>query len=317
MAYRVVTVFGGSGFIGRHVVRRLAQRGWRVRIATRYPDKALFLRTAGDVGQIVPILANIRNDASVAAAVRGADYVINLVGILAEGGKQRFPALHAEGAGRVARLSREAGASRMVQLSAIGASKSSESEYAQTKAAGEEAVLQAFPEATILRPSIVFGPEDKFFNRFASLTLISPFIPLIGGGHTKFQPVYVADVADAVMVCLTDPETGGKTFELGGPQVYSFRELMEIMLTEIRRKRWLVPMPWSLARIQASVLQLLPQPLLTRDQLKQLQADNVVSEHALTLKDLGITPTALEVIVPTYLERFRPGGRFAWRRVVE
>ncbi len=315
MAFRVVTVFGGSGFLGRHLVKRLAERGWRVRIATRNPGDALFLKPAGAVGQIVPTFANVRDDHSVAAAVEGADYVINLVGILYESGRQTFKAVHEEAAGRIARAARQAGASRMIQLSAIGAAPESRSRYARTKAAGERVVLEAFPDATILRPSIVFGPEDGFFNLFASLSRVSPFLPLIGGGRTRFQPVYVGDVADAALACLDREESKGKTYELGGPTIYSFRELMELMLKTIGRERALVPVPWSIAGLQAMVLGLLPKPLLTRDQLAQLRSDNVVSDSALTLADLGIEPTAAELILPTYLDRFRIGGRFAGRRV--
>ncbi len=317
MAFRVVTVFGGSGFLGRHLVKRLAQRGWRVRIATRNPGDALFLKPAGAVGQIVPIFANVRDDHSVAAAVEGADYVINLVGILYESGRQTFKAVHEEAAGRIARAASQAGASRMIQLSAIGAAPESRSRYARTKAAGERAVLEAFPDATILRPSIVFGPDDGFFNLFASMTRVSPFLPLIGGGKTRFQPVYVGDVAEAALACLDRPESQGKTYELGGPTVYSFRELMELILKTIGRERVLMPVPWSIAGLQATFLGMLPKPLLTRDQLAQLKTDNVVAEGALTLADLDIAPTAAELIVPTYLERFRVGGRFAGRRVAE
>lgn len=317
MAYRVVTVFGGSGFIGRHLVRRLAKRGWRVRIATRNPNDALFLKTAGAVGQIVPVFANIRDDHSVAAAVAGADYVVNLVGILYESGRQTFAAVHHEAAGRIARAAAEAGAGRVIQISSIGAAPESRSRYARTKAAGERAVVEAFPDATILRPSIVFGPEDGFFNLFASVTRLSPFLPLIGGGRTRFQPVYVGDVADAILACLDRDDSKGRTYELGGPTVYTFRQLMELLLRTIGRERALVPVPWTIAGLQALVLGMLPKPLLTRDQLAQLKSDNVVAEGALTLADLGIAPTAAEVILPTYLDRFRIGGRFAGRRVAE
>lgn len=314
MALKVVTIFGGSGFLGRHVVKRLAKRGWRVRIATRNPSDALFLKTAGAVGQIVPVFANVRDDHSVAAAVAGADIVINMVGILYESGRQTFKAVHEEAAGRIARAAREAGAERMIQISAIGAAPESRSHYARTKAAGERAVLDAFPDATILRPSIVFGPDDGFFNLFASMSRISPFLPLMGGGRTRFQPVYVGDVADAMLACLDRPASKGKTYELGGPAVYSFRQLMELLLQTIGRNRALVSIPWPIAGLQATFLGLLPKPLLTRDQLAQLKTDNVVSEGALTLADLDVSPTAVELILPTYLDRFRIGGRFAGRR---
>ncbi len=317
MAFRVVTVFGGSGFLGRHLVKRLAERGWRIRIATRNPGDALFLKTAGSVGQIVPTFANVRDDHSVSAAVDGADYVVNLVGILYESGRQTFKAVHEEAAGRIARAAKEAGASRLIQISAIGAAPESRSRYARTKAAGERAVLEAFPDATIFRPSIIFGPEDGFFNLFASLSRMSPFLPLIGGGRTRFQPVYVGDVADAMLACLDREDSRGETYELGGPTVYTFRELMELLLATIGRERALLPVPWTIAGVQAAFLGMLPKPLLTRDQLAQLKTDNVVSEGARTLADLGIEPTAAELILPTYLDRFRVGGRFAGRRVAE
>ena len=317
MTLRVVTVFGGSGFVGRHLVKRLAQRGWRIRIATRNPGDALFLKPAGAVGQIVPEFANVRDDHSVAAAVAGADYVVNLVGVLYESGRQTFAAVHHEAAARIARAAHEAGAERMIQMSAIGASPESRSRYARTKAAGERAVLEAFPDATIIRPSVIFGPDDSFFNMFASLTRVSPLLPLIGGGRTRFQPVYVGDVADAMLACLDRNDTKGRTYELGGPTAYTFRQLMELLLRTIGRERALVPIPWSIAGLQAMVLGLMPKPLLTRDQLAQLKTDNVVSEGALTLADLGIEPTAAELIVPTYLDRFRVGGRFAGRRLAE
>ena len=316
MAYRAdvpktVTVVGGSGFIGRYIVHDLAQRGWRVRVAVRNTDRALFLRPMGGVGQIVPIFCNIRDDASVAASVAGSDMVINLVGLLYERGRQTFAAAHSEGAPRVARLAKEAGVGRMIHVSAVGALRTSPSKYAKTKAEAEEGVLAAFPEATILRPSIVFGPEDGFFNLFARLSRYAPALPLIGGGRTRFQPVYVGDVAAAVMACLDDPKTEGQTFELGGPKVYSFKALLALLLKEIGRRRLLVPLPFALAEIQGAVLQNLPVPPLTRDQVRLLRHDNVVAEDALTLADLGIKPTAAELIVPTYLDRYRPGGRYS------
>ena len=308
---RTATVFGGTGFIGRYVVKGLAEAGWVVRVAVRHPAAALFLKPMGDVGQITPIAANLRDEASVAAAVAGADAVVNLAGILYPRGRQTFAAVHAEGAGRVARAAAAAKAGRLVHVSAIGADPGARAAYARSKAAGEAAVRAALPDAVILRPSIVFGPEDNFFNRFAGLAQLFPALPLIGGGHTRFQPIYVGDVADAIMVALRDPATNGKTYELGGPRVYSFKELMTLMLAEIQRDRLLVPLPFGLATLQAAVLELLPAPLLTRDQVKMLKRDTVVAAGALTLRDLGIAPTVLEPILPTYLDRFRPGGRFA------
>jgi NADH dehydrogenase len=311
--YRVATVFGGSGFIGRHLIKRLAKTGTVIRVATRHPSSANFLRTNGAVGQIIPIATNINDDASVAAAVRDADIVINLIGILYESGVNTFRGTQGEAPGRIARAAKAAGAQRFVQISAIGADAGSTAEYARSKAAGEQAVLKAFPEATILRPSIVFGPEDGFFNRFAAMARISPVLPLIGGGHTKFQPVYVGDVADAIMKVLENPTTQGKTYELGGPQVYSFKEIMELVLAETRRKRFLVPVPWGVAEFQGKILGKLPKPPLTLDQVELLKRDNVVAPGAATLQDLGISPTAAEVIIPTYLDRFRVGGRFSQR----
>ncbi|MET4699811.1 uncharacterized protein YbjT (DUF2867 family) [Constrictibacter sp. MBR-5] len=314
MFHRRVTVFGGSGFIGRYLVKRLAAEGTVVRVAVRRPGDADFLKPLGAVGQIVPVAANVRDPASVRAAVAGVEAVVNLVGILQEGGKQTFQGVQAEGAANVAAAAREAGVARLVQMSAIGADARSASEYARTKAAGEEAVRAAFPEATIVRPSIVIGPEDDFFNRFGQMAQLFPALPLIGGGKTRFQPVVVGDVADALMKILRDPATAGQTYELGGPQIYSFRELMELMLQIVERKRCLVPLSFGLANFQARILEKLPNAPLTRDQVKLLQNDNVVSGTLPGLTDLGVAPTAIEVILPTYLERFRKGGRFVRSR---
>jgi uncharacterized protein YbjT (DUF2867 family) len=309
MARRLATVFGGSGFIGRYVVQRLAKRGWMVRAAVRRPDQALFLKPLGDVGQITPVAANLRHQGSVDAAVAGADAVVNLVGLLYQRGPQRFDAVHVEGAGRVAASARKAGASRFIQISAIGADPASPAAYARTKAAGEAAVKAAFPDATVLRPSIVFGPEDQFFNRFAQIARITPALPLIGGGHTRFQPVYVGDVADAVAAAVEHNDAIGTIYELGGPEVRTFRELMELMLSEIERKRLLVPIPFALASLQGAILQWLPVPPLTLDQVRLLKRDNVVATGMPGLKDLGVSPVALELILPTYLARYRPSGR--------
>ena len=311
MAGGLATVFGGSGFIGRYVVRNLAQQGWQVRVAVRRPDQALFLKTCGGVGQVTPIAANIRDDRSVQAAVAGADIVVNLVAILYQSGPQRFDAVQAAGAGRVAAAAMAAGVKRLAHFSAIGADAKSDSAYARTKAEGEALVTRDFPGATILRPSIVFGPEDDFFNRFARMAQVSPVLPLLGGGITKFQPVYVGDVAAAAMRVLEDEAAAGKTYELGGPQVYSFRELLEIMLRVIDRRRYLLGLPFGLAAAQATFLQLLPKPPLTVDQVRLLKRDNVVSAAALTLKDLGIAPSALDLVLPTYLDRYRPRGHYS------
>jgi NADH dehydrogenase len=311
---RRATVFGGTGFIGRYVVKRLAQRGATLSVVGRHARRGNYLQPMGDVGQIVLLDGDIGDEAFVAASMEGADLVVNLVGILAQGGKQRFDAVQHQGAGRLARQAAAAGIGRFVQFSAIGADAASKSLYAKSKADGEAAVRAAFPGAVILRPSIVFGPEDQFFNRFAQMTRLSPFLPLIGGGKTRFQPVYVGDVADAALAALDRPEAAGQTYELGGPRVYSFAELMQLMLREIDRPTFpLVAIPFGLASLQAAILEHLPGKLLTRDQVLMLKRDNIVSPGAKTIEDLGLTPTAPEVILQSYLERFRTGGRFAPR----
>jgi len=306
----IVTVFGGSGFVGRYVVQRLARDGWTIRVAVRHPARAKFLKPLGDIGQITPLCVPLQDAAAVATSLAGADAAINLVGILFESGQQRFQAVQAEGAGGIARAAAEAGVKSLVHVSSIGADPESASAYARSKGEGEAAVLAAFPEATILRPSVLFGPEDDFFNRFAEMSRFAPALPLIGGGRTRFQPVYVGDVAAAVMTALAEPACRGKIYELGGPKVYSFKELLEIMLQVIGRRRALVNLPFGIARLQAAFMELLPVPPLTRDQVTLLRHDNVVSPDALTFKDLGIEPTALEAIIPSYLERYRAGGRF-------
>ena len=318
MTLSLVTVFGGSGFLGRHLVQRLAATGARVTVAVRNPESALFLKPMGDVGQITPVGADVRDGPAVAAAVQGAEVVVNLVGVLYETRRQSFSAIHAQGAERIAKAAKAAGAKRLVHVSAIGADRHSSAAYARSKAA----VAAAFPAATILRPSIIFGPEDDFFNRFAAMARISMALPLFGGGETRFQPVYVGDVADAVMRSLADEGTAATTYELGGPRVYSFRQLMELILAEIGRKRILLPLPFfvadamgSVADAMVAVLQSLPLPFevappLTGDQAKLLRYDNVVSGDAPGLADLGIAPTACEIILPTYLDRFRRHGRF-------
>ncbi len=308
---RLVTVFGGSGFIGRYIVRLLAQEGWRVNVAVRDAERAKFLKPMGDVGQVTPMAVSLRDRDAVAAAVAGADVVVNLVGILYESGRQSFEAIHHEGARTVAEAAAKAGVARLIQISAIGADPASPSLYARTKAAGEAAVRGAFPAATILRPSLVFGPEDGVFNRFAGLARVMPALPLFGGGKTRFQPVYVGDVAEAVQRVLADPNAAGKTYELAGPTIYTFRQLMELMLKEIRRKRCLVSIPFGIARLEARFLQVLPVPPLTVDQVRLLERDNVAAADAPGLAELGIAPTPVEAVIPSYLDRFRPGGRFA------
>ena len=306
------TVFGASGFIGRYVVRRLAAEGAQVVAAVRHPDAALFLKPMGNVGQITPVRAPVTDERAAAAAIAGSDVVVNLVGILYEHGRQTFDAVHRDGAGRVARLAAAAGAARLVHVSAIGADVAAPALYAQSKARGEEAVRREFPGATILRPSIVFGPEDDFFNRFAAMAKLSPALPLIGGGATRFQPVYVGDVADAVAAALADPATAGRSYELGGPTVYSFADLMRLMLEQTGRHRLLVPVPFGLARLKAWFLEKLPVPPLTRDQVLMLERDNVVG-GAPGLAELGIRPTAAETVLPTYLDRYRKGNLFPQR----
>jgi uncharacterized protein YbjT (DUF2867 family) len=310
----LVTVFGGSGFLGRSVVRALAKRDYRIRVAVRRPELAGHLQPLGRVGQIHAVQANLRYPASIEAAMRDSHAAINLVGILAESGAQTFEAVQAKGPGAVAAAAAAAGAS-MVHVSAIGADENSPSRYARTKAAGEKAVLSAVPTATILRPSVVFGPEDQFTNRFAALARISPVLPLIGGGLTKLQPVYVGDVATAVADAVDGKTKAGATYELGGPEVLTMREIMEIILAIIERKRMLVSLPFALAKLQATFLQFAPGPLkLTPDQVELLRSDNVVSDAAraakLTLEGLGVVPDSLEAIAPQYLWRFRRSGQF-------
>lgn len=316
---KLVVVFGGSGFVGRHVVRALAKRGYRIRVACRRPDLAGHLQPLGNVGQIQPVQANVRMRWSVDRAVQGADHVVNLVAILHQGGRQRFAAVHEFGARAVAEAARSVGAG-LTHVSALGADPESESDYARTKALGEKAVLDTVADAVILRPSVIFGPEDEFFNRFANMARYSPVLPLIGGGQTKFQPVYVGDVAEAVARSVDGKVVGGQIYELGGPKVLSFKECMEELLEVIERKRLLVPVPWWVANIQASILGLLPNPLLTKDQVMQLREHNIVSDAAIkanrTLAGLGIQPQSLATILPSYLWRFRAAGQFQQRKPV-
>ncbi|MBF9045655.1 NAD-dependent epimerase/dehydratase family protein [Rhodobacterales bacterium LSUCC0031] len=314
---KLVTIFGGSGFVGRYIARRMAKEGWRVRVAVRRPNEALFVRPYGVVGQVEPILANLRDDASVRAAIQGSDAVVNCVGILAEAGKNRFDAIQAEGAGRVARIAREEGAAHLVHLSAIGADADSDSHYAATKAKGEEAVLAAFPNAVILRPSIIFGPEDQFFNRFAAMTRLGPILPVVGAA-TRFQPVYVDDVAQAAVMGVLGQAKPG-IYELGGPEVATFRQLMQRMLGVVRRRRLIVNTPFWVARIMGAVfdglqtvsLGLFHNGLLTRDQVRNLARDNVVAEGRMGFDTLGIVPVAMGAVLDEYLWPYRPGGQYA------
>lgn len=311
---RLVTIYGGSGFVGRHVVRALARRGFRIRVAVRRPDLAGHLQPLGAVGQINAVQANLRFPDSVRAAANGAEIVINCVGILHETGRQRFDSVQARGAAAVARAAAEAGA-RLIHVSALGADAGSSSAYARSKAAGEAAVLEAAPDAVILRPSVIFGPEDSFFNRFAALAQMLPVLPLIGGGETRLQPVFVGDVAEAVLAAVDGRAKPGTVLELGGVDVMTLRAVIEFVLRTTGRRRPLLPIPFGLAKVQAKLLQLLPSPLLTEDQVELLKHDNVVSGAAeaegRTLAGLGIHPQTVEAVVPTYLWRFRRQGQFA------
>jgi uncharacterized protein YbjT (DUF2867 family) len=314
---KLVTIYGGSGFIGRYIARRMAKEGWRVRVATRRPNEALFVKPYGAVGQVEPVLCNIRDEASVRAVMRGADAVVNCVGVLNEVGKNSFESVQSEGAGRIARIAAEEGVAHMVHVSAIGADAGAASGYARSKAEGEAAVLAAFPGAVILRPSVVFGPEDQFFNRFAGMSRMGPILPVVGAA-TKFQPVYVDDVAQAAVLGILGRAAPG-TYELGGPDVATFRELMGQMLAVIRRRRLVLNVPFFVARIMAfgfDMVQtltagLVTNGMLTRDQVKNLARDNVVAPGAKGFAELGVTPTAIASVLPDYLWRYRPSGQYA------
>jgi NADH dehydrogenase len=309
-----VTVIGGSGFVGRHVVQALAKRGYRIRVACRRPDLAGHVQPLGTPGQVVPVQANVRYPASLAAVSEGASAVINLTGVLYSRSAQSFDAIHVFGAEAAARAAKAAKARTFIHMSALGADADSASDYARTKAEGEARAKAAFPGTSIIRPSIVFGPEDDFFNRFAALARFSPVLPLIGGGETRFQPVFAGDVAKAFARLVEPSDLTGKTYELGGPEVMRFRELMEFTLATIGRRRLLVPIPWGIARMMGAVMGLLPKPMLTMDQVALLKTDTVVSAEAeragATLQGLGIEPVGIEAIVPAYLYRFRKAGQF-------
>ncbi|MBZ4689489.1 complex I NDUFA9 subunit family protein [Cereibacter changlensis] len=314
---KLVTIYGGSGFVGRYIVRRLAKDGWRVRVAVRRPNEALFVKPYGSVGQVEPVFCNIRDDASVRAVMHGADAVINCVGVLSESGKNSFDAVQAEGAGRIARIAAEQGVAHLVQLSAIGADANSPSAYARSKAKGEAAVQAAFPAAVILRPSVIFGPEDQFFNRFAGMTRFAPALAVVGG-NTKFQPVHVDDVAKAAVLGVTGKAAPG-IYELGGPDVATFRQLMQEMLAVIERRKMVINIPFFLAHVMAGAFGLLQtltlglftNKILTRDQVRNLSRDNVVAPGAKGFADLGIVPTAMEAVLPEYLWRYRASGQYA------
>jgi uncharacterized protein YbjT (DUF2867 family) len=317
--YTVVTVFGGSGFLGRYVVQALARAGCRIKVAVRRPDLALHLQPLGSIGQIALIQANVRDEQSVSEALRGADAAVNLVGILQPKGRQKFRAIHVEGAERIARAARERGARALVHVSAIGASRLAKSAYARTKGEGEARVQAIFPEAVILRPSLIFGPEDNFFNRFAALGRLAPVMPVIGG-KTRMQPVYAGDVGEAVKAALGGRAGEGVIYELGGPLTYSFRELLKKTGGWTARPRPLLPVPLWIAKISAFFVQFLPGAPVTLDQMRLLERDNVVSAEAQrehrTLEGLGILePRSVEAIVPVYLQRYRPQGEFSAGRV--
>jgi len=312
---KLVTIHGGSGFVGRYIARRMASAGWRVRVAVRRPNEAMHVKPYGVPGQVEPVFCNIRDDASVRAVTRGADAVVNCVGTFDRGGRNNFHAVQDEGATRIARIAAEEGVARLAHLSAIGASSGSSSIYARTKAAGESGILAHFPQAVILRPSVVFGAEDQFFNRFAGMARLSPVLPVVGG-ETRFQPVYVDDVAHAAVKAVLGKAEPG-TYELGGPDVATFRELMQLMLRVIRRRRLIVGIPFGMAWVMAAGMELvqtvtfgLVPPQITRDQVRSLKVDNVVSVSARTFADLAIDPVAPEAVLPDYLWRFRPAGQY-------
>ena len=318
MAQQIITIVGGTGFVGRYVVRRLAAAGYTLRVISRHPDAALRLKTSGHVGQIVLESGDLSNPDSLTGKLEYSYAVINLAGILFEAGPQGFTTLHARGAGKLAQMAKAQGVQRFIHISGLGIDKATSSTYAHSKLMGEQAVATAFPEATILRPSVIFGPEDQFFNKFASMASISPVLPLIGGGHTRFQPVYVGDVARAVESCLMRPEAMGKIYELGGSRVYSFRQLMDYVLRATGRKRRLLSLPFSIASWIGRAEEFkhwasfgMFKPKLTCDQVRLLRYDSVVSPGALTFADLGISPTAIEIIVPEYLARFNKKAAIA------
>lgn len=307
---KIATVFGGTGFLGRQIVRDLANDGYTVKIATRVPERAYFLKTCGTVGQIVPFACDYFSAPSIADAVKGSSVVVNCVGILFEKGKKRrFEHAHAKIPAMIAEACAAAKTRHFVHISAMGIDRSNSS-YARTKRAGEDAARGFFPNVTILRPSVIFGEDDQFFNMFARMSLMLPFLPLIGGGHTKFQPVYVGDIADAVMAAVKNNEARGKTYELGGPEIVTFREIYERLFLYTKRRVPLVNLPFALAKIQGTVFSILPHPPLTADQVESLKTDNIVGPGALTLADLGIAATGMDLILPGYLSRYQPGGRF-------
>lgn len=307
--YKQACIFGGTGFIGRQIVRELARLGYTIKVITRVPERGYFLRPSGTVGQIVPVACHYDDDAALRDAVRGCELVVNCIGILYEKGKSSFAAIHTELPRAIAKACRAEDVRTFVHISALGCDHSG-SKYGKSKYAGEQAVLENFPRAVILRPSVVFGAEDNFFNMFARMAGFLPALPLIGGGATKFQPVYVGDIADAVVIAARHGDCQGRVYELGGPEILTLKQLYERLFRETGRPRTLVTLPWGLAKLQGSILGLLPSPLLTADQVESLKTDNLVSPGALSFRDLALAPTGMDAILPTYLARYRPGGRF-------
>lgn len=311
--YKIATVFGGTGFVGTQIVRELAARGFAVKVASRVPERAYFLRPCGTVGQVVPFQCDYNDPKSIADAVRGADIVVNCIGVLFEKGRQSFQKAHIDIPEWIAKACKKEKVGHFVHLSALACDRGT-SRYAKSKLAGEKALLKKFPQAMILRPSIIFGEDDNFFNQFATLAKILPVLPLIGGGETRFQPVFVGDVADAVMAAVDDPKTQGQVFELGGPEILSFQAIFERMLHYTGQNPILMPLSFGMAKFQAFFMGVLPKPLLTRDQVESLKTDNVVIDGALGLQDLGVQATGLDTILPLYLTRYRTGGRFGERQ---
>ncbi len=307
--YKQACVFGGTGFVGRQIVRALADQGYTIKVATRVPEKAYFLRTAGNVGQIVPFYCAYGDDASLREAVRGCDVVVNCIGILYEKGKSTFTRIHTELPRAIAKACREEKVDRFIHLSALGCEES-HSKYGKSKRNGEMAVLENFASATILRPGVIFGAEDNFFNMFARMAVLPPALPLVGGGETKFQPVYVGDVAQALAVAVSNQDCAGKIYELGGGEILTFRQIYARLFAETGRSRLLISLPWGIAKMQGMLFSLMPRPPMTADQVESLKTDSVVAPGALTLKDLGLAPTGMDAVLPSYLARYKPGGRF-------
>ncbi len=307
--YKQACIFGGTGFIGRQIVRDLAREGYTIKVASRAPERAYFLRTCGNVGQVVPFACDYSDEASLRAAVKGCDVVINCVGILFEKGKNSFTRIHTELPRSIAKVCATEKVARLVHISSLGCDQA-HSKYAKSKLNGEMAAFENFPRATVLRPATVFGVEDGFFNMFAKLSILLPFLPLIGGGKTKLQPVYVGDVADSVIAAIGNDAAAGQIYELGGPEVLSFRQIYERLFRETGRKKLLVSLPWGIASLQGKIMSVLPKPPLTDDQVETLKADSIVTGNHPTMADLGVVATGMDAILPTYLNRYRPGGRF-------